>query len=49
MIYVGLDDTDIVGQPGTNKHARALVGQLPDCYRIRRIVRHQLLFVPEIP
>lgn len=49
MIYVGLDDTDVVGQPGTNKHARALAGELPDRFRVCRIVRHQLLFVPEIP
>ena len=28
MIYVGLDDTDVVGSPGTNQLARRLIGAL---------------------
>lgn len=49
MIYVGLDDTDVVDSPGTNQLARALVSQLAGRYRCRLIVRHQLLFDRRIP
>lgn len=49
MIFVGLDDTDIVDSPGTNKLARRIRDRLYPDFRCRLIVRHQLLFDPRIP
>ena len=49
MIYVGVDDTDMPGTPGTNKFARALATSLADRYRCEIIVRHQLLEDPRVP
>jgi hypothetical protein len=28
VIYIGIDDTDVVGSPGTNQLARAIVKRL---------------------
>jgi len=49
MIYIGLDDTDIEGSPGTNKLALELAAQLADRYEVVQIVRHQLLFDARVP
>ncbi len=49
MIYVGVDDTDVLGSPGTNKFARALALRLADRYQCKLIVRHQLLQDPRVP
>ncbi|MCE9551985.1 MAG: ABC transporter substrate-binding protein [Planctomycetes bacterium] len=49
MIYIGLDDTDIEGSPGTNQLALTLAEQLADRYEVVQIVRHQLLFDPRVP
>jgi hypothetical protein len=49
MIYVGIDDTDMIDTPGTNKIARALAADLRDRYDCRLIVRHQLLNDPRVP
>lgn len=49
IIYIGIDDTDIVGSPGTNQLARALVQSLADRTRLLRITRHQLLDDPRVP
>lgn len=49
MIYVGLDDTDVLGSPGTKRLAREMVDQLPSDLRCRLIVRHQLLDDPRVP
>lgn len=49
MILIGLDDTDIVGSPGTNQLARRIAGRLPPGHRASIILRHQLLFDPRIP
>lgn len=49
MIYVGIDDTDMPGTPGTNQLARALVTHLSGRYRCVVIVRHQLLQDPRVP
>jgi hypothetical protein len=49
MIYVGIDDTDVLDAPGTNKIARALAADLEDHYKCRLIVRHQLLDDPRVP
>ena len=49
MIYVGIDDTDVLGAPGTNRLARDLAASLADRYRCKLIVRHQLLEDPRVP
>jgi tRNA(Ile2) C34 agmatinyltransferase TiaS len=49
MIYVGLDDTDIVDSPGTNQLARQLARELAGRFHTRLIVRHQLLEDPRVP
>ena len=49
MIYVGIDDTDILGARGTNQLARCLVSAAADRWACRQIVRHQLLYDPRIP
>jgi hypothetical protein len=49
MIYVGLDDTDTLEDPGTNQLARHLVRELSDQFRGQIIVRHQLLEDPRVP
>jgi hypothetical protein len=48
-IYVGIDDTDVLDSPGTNKLARHLIRSLADDYESVLAVRHQLLFDPRIP
>jgi len=49
VFYVGIDDTDILNSPGTNKLARHLIGCLLPDYQSRVAIRHQLLFDPRIP
>lgn len=49
MIFVGIDDTDIVGTPGTNQLARALLKRLGESARGAIICRHQLFFDPRVP
>lgn len=49
MIYVGIDDTDVPGAPGTNQLARALAAELADRWPCGLIVRHQLLQDPRVP
>jgi hypothetical protein len=49
MIYVGIDDTDILDAPGTNQLARLMVRELADRARGRMILRHQLLEDPRVP
>jgi hypothetical protein len=49
MIFVGIDDTDTLDDPGTNQLARHLVRQLADVVRGRLITRHQLLEDPRVP
>lgn len=48
-IFVGIDDTDIIGGPGTNHLARRIAGALPNGYAVDVILRHQLLSDPRIP
>jgi len=48
VIYVGIDDTDILGSRGTNQLARAIVQAATD-WKCQGIVRHQLLDDPRIP
>lgn len=49
MIYVGIDDTDTEGAPGTNQLVRWLVGRLAPDFECILAVRHQLLVDPRIP
>jgi hypothetical protein len=49
MIFVGIDDTDTLDDPGTNQLARHLVRELADTVHGRLITRHQLLEDPRVP
>jgi tRNA(Ile2) C34 agmatinyltransferase TiaS len=49
VIYVGLDDTDIVGSPGTNQLARSILKQLGTAAEGAVICRHQLFFDRRVP
>ena len=49
MIYIGIDDTDIVGSPGTNQLARAIARRLGPVARGSIVCRHQLFFDPRVP
>jgi len=49
VIYVGIDDTDIVGSPGTNQLARVIVGKLGSLAAGAIVCRHQLFFDPRVP
>jgi hypothetical protein len=49
VIYLGIDDTDIVGSPGTNQLARKIVRRLGRVARGAIVCRHQLFFDPRVP
>lgn len=49
MIYIGIDDTDIVGSPGTNQLARKIVRRLGRVAHGAIVCRHQLFFDPRVP
>jgi tRNA(Ile2) C34 agmatinyltransferase TiaS len=49
VIYVGIDDTDIAGTPGTNQLARAILKRLGLRAEGAIICRHQLFFDPRVP
>jgi hypothetical protein len=49
LIYVGIDDTDVIGSPGTNQLARAIVRRLGDVAKDAVVCRHQLFFDPRVP
>jgi hypothetical protein len=49
VIYLGIDDTDIIGSPGTNQLARAIVRRLGPVARGAIVCRHQLFFDPRVP
>ena len=49
MIYIGIDDTDIVGSPGTNQLARKVVRRLGHVARGAIVCRHQLFFDARVP
>lgn len=49
MIYVGIDDTDVIGSPGTNQLARAIVRRLGGAAKGAIVCRHQLFFDPRVP
>lgn len=49
ILYLGLDDTDMLDTPGTGHLARSLAGQLGESYPLLGVTRHQLLFDPRVP
>jgi hypothetical protein len=49
VIFIGIDDTDIVGTPGTNQLARVILKRIGDAARDSIICRHQLFFDPRVP
>ena len=51
LIFIGIDDTDLPGTPGTGKLARSLADHLESqgAGVVRGITRHQLLVHPSIP
>ncbi len=49
MIFIGIDDTDIIGTPGTNQLARVILKRLGELARDSIICRHQLFFDPRVP
>jgi hypothetical protein len=49
VVIVGIDDTDIIGTPGTNQLARAILKQIGEAARDAIICRHQLFFDPRVP
>lgn len=49
MIYLGIDDTDMPGTPGTNQFCKMFAKRIEARFRCRLIVRHQLLYDERIP
>ena len=49
ILYIGIDDTDVLGSPGTGHLARSLAGQLAGRYPLLGVTRHQLLEDPRVP
>lgn len=49
MIVIGIDDTDIIGSPGTNQLARLILKGIGDKAKDAVICRHQLFFDPRVP
>lgn len=49
MIYIGLDDTDILNSRGTGHLARMIAGELAGKVRVAGVTRHQLLKDPRVP
>jgi hypothetical protein len=49
VLYVGIDDTDIIGTPGTNQLARLILKRIGSAAHDAVICRHQLFFDPRVP
>ncbi len=49
QIYVGIDDTDLIDTPGTNKLAQHIAVNLHSLGECQLISRHQLLQDPRVP
>jgi hypothetical protein len=49
MIYIGLDDTDVLESRGTGRLAREIAGTLQADYGLQGVTRHQLLVDPRVP
>lgn len=48
-VYIGIDDTDVIGSRGTGRFAREIAGELGKSCTISAVTRHQLLVHPDIP
>lgn len=49
MIFIGLDDTDVLESRGTGHLAREVAARLSAGYRLMGVTRHQLLVDPRVP
>jgi tRNA(Ile2) C34 agmatinyltransferase TiaS len=49
MIYIGLDDTDVLESRGTGHLAREIARDLKSDYGVLGVTRHQLLVDPRVP
>jgi hypothetical protein len=49
VIFIGIDDTDIIGTPGTNQLARLILKRIGALAKDSVICRHQLFFDPRVP
>ena len=49
MIYIGLDDTDVLESRGTGHLAREIARSLKADYDVQGVTRHQLLVDPRVP
>ena len=49
LFLVGVDDTDTLTSPGTNRLAKEIVEELADRFSCELILRHQLLADPRVP
>jgi tRNA(Ile2) C34 agmatinyltransferase TiaS len=49
MIYIGLDDTDVLESRGTGHLAREIARDLKSDYDVQGVTRHQLLVDPRVP
>jgi tRNA(Ile2) C34 agmatinyltransferase TiaS len=49
ILYIGIDDTDLIGTPGTGHIARTLASQLAARFSLLGVTRHQLLEDPRVP
>lgn len=49
MIFIGLDDTDVLESRGTGHLAREIAARLSGSYRLLGVTRHQLLVDPRVP
>jgi len=49
VIFIGIDDTDILGSPGTNQLARLILKRIGKSATDSVICRHQLFFDPRVP
>lgn len=48
-IYIGIDDTDMAGTPGTNQLGRRIATALPPGFEFGMLLRHQLLQDERVP
>jgi hypothetical protein len=49
MYYTGIDDTDVIGTPGTGRCARRIAAILSTTCAIIGVTRHQLFVSPAVP
>jgi hypothetical protein len=49
MYYIGIDDTDVIGTPGTGRCARRIAAILSTTCAIIGVTRHQLFVSPAVP